>query len=69
MQSVEVVLGAHERNTNDFVWKRRFPRSAMKIHENYNAQFIMNDIALIEISGLKVVPGKINISVNKIPFS
>jgi secreted trypsin-like serine protease len=58
IESAQIFLGAHELQ-KDAYWKSTLSKSNFIIHENYNSNYVYNDIALVRLFGVSAIPGKI----------
>jgi secreted trypsin-like serine protease len=58
VEKAQVNLGAHRLHGNDASWRATFPKQNFIIHEDYNSNFIWNDIALIRVVGVVLTPGE-----------
>jgi secreted trypsin-like serine protease len=59
MSRVEVHLGGNDLFSGP--WKKTFTSSDIIVHEKYDDSYISNDIALIRVSGVELIPGKVEI--------
>jgi hypothetical protein len=59
--SANVLVGANVifGTELDYLWNQTVYKENLIIHENYEKKMIENDIGLIKISGLTLIPNKI----------
>lgn len=58
MLSATIFFGANNKWNPDHVQSIRVTRVQWKMHENYDYRTISNDIGVISVSGLNLIPGE-----------